>query len=170
MTTPTRRGLARGSALVLVVILLLVMTVVSVAVVRLASQARITSAAQSSHDALVECANAAQAQLWAAIGVNGKSYYQQPSSTMTVTSLRLPDGKELLAPAHIDGPASSSPALGIRSVAAGSPAGTTGDGDSTNTFTGGRSGVGAGATWVTARCKDASGRAHEIEFAFKFSL
>lgn len=168
---PTRRRPARGSALVLVVILLLVMTAVSAAVVRLASQGRIGASAQSSHEALIECASAAKAQLWAAIAVNGKQYYTAPSSSMVVTSVRLPDGKELLAPAHLDSGNTSNPASAIRQLPAGSPTGFYGDLDTTNTFVGGgASAASSSATWVTARCKDASGRVHEVEFAFRFSI
>ncbi len=168
---PNRRRPARGSAIVLVVILLVVMTAVSVAVVRLASQGRISAGAQSSHEALIECANAAKAQLWAAIAVNGKQYYTAPSGSMVVTSLQLPDGKQLLSPAHLDSGDTSNPAQAIRQVPAGSPTGFYGDLDTTNTFVGGgASAASASATWVTARCRDAAGRVHEVEFAFRFSL
>jgi hypothetical protein len=165
-----QRRPARGSALVLVAILLVAMAAVSVAVVRLASQGRISASAQSSHQALVECASAAKAQLWAAIAVGGKQYYQAPSSTMVVTSLHLPDGKELLSPAHLDSGDTSTPAAAIGAVGAGSPNGFFGDTDSTNTFRDTTTGESPEATWVTARCRDSAGRTHEVEFAFRFSL
>lgn len=168
----SRRHPARGSALVLVAILLVAMAAVSVAVVRLASQGRISAGAQSAHQALIECASAAKAQLWAAIAVNGKQYYTSPSSTMVVTSLQLPDGKELLSPAHLDSGDTSTPAAAIRAVGAGSPTGFFADVNVTNRFNPlpeGNGGDGT-ATWVTARCRDSAGRTHEVEFAFRFSL
>lgn len=171
--TARRRRAPRGSALVLVVILLAAMTAVSVAVLRLSGQGRIGAATLSSHEALVECANAAKAQLWAAIATNGKSYIANPSSSVVVTSLTLPDGKELLAPAHLDSGSTSTPSAGIRQAAASSPTGIYGDMDATNTIVGGGANSGSGnnqATWVTARCRDQSGRMHEVEFAFRFSL
>lgn len=170
MTTATRRPIERGSALILVVLLLLAMTLTSVAVVQLSSQGRANAAAQSGHDALVECANAAQAQLWAAVATNGKSYYLDAGTApMTVASIRLRDGKELLSPAHIDSIAPVLTSAGIRTTPAGDPSGSSGDSDSTNTFKAFRSGKGF-ATWVTARCIDSVGRAHEVEFAFRFSI
>lgn len=175
MTRRTPHLPARGSALVLVVILLAAMATISVAIVRLSGQARIRAAAQSSHDALTECANAAKAMLWSALAVNGKSYYLTPSTAITVTSLKLPDGKELYAPAHLNSGSTVASTDVIRHVVASSPGGFfgTGDDDTTNRLwvgAGRGSGDGSSATWIVARCTDASGRVHEIEFAFRFSL
>lgn len=165
---PTRA--IRGSALLLVMILLLVMSLVAASAVTLSSQERIAAAAQTSYDALVECATAAQARLWAAAAQSGASYYAEPSATMVVTSIRLADGRELMAPAHIDATGEVHPSEGIVSAPTGSPNGLPLDDDTTNTILGGQGRRTRLGTWVVARCTDSSGRQHEVEFAFRFSL
>jgi hypothetical protein len=142
---------------------------VAASAVTLSSQERINAQAQTSYGALVECANAAQAQLWATVSVAGKAYYTTPSTTMTVTSIHLPDGRELMAPAHV-GDGSPTPAEAIRGALVGSPDGQQRLVDTTNTMAGGMASRSTGGTWVTARCVDAAGRAHEVEFAFQLSL
>ncbi len=163
----------RGHVLLVVFILLVVLAAVGSATVLLSSRGRIAAGAQAGYDSLVECANAAQAQLWAQVGVQGHQYYRQPSSTMTVLSIALRDGTELMAPAHLDGTPASTVAQGIRSgVPAGTADGLSQDQDGTNKLFGGngRSGLGGGGTMATARCKDAVGRVHEVEFSFRFAL
>jgi hypothetical protein len=152
-------------------ILLAVLTIIGVSAVTLSSQERMNAHAHSNYDALVECATAAQAQLWSQVGVNGTAYYKSPSPTMTVTSLTLSDGRELASPAHLDSTAPILVSAGIGGGPVGDPQGQTWVEDTTNRITAsGPGGPGGGGTWVTARCVDSFGRVHEVEFAFKFTL
>jgi hypothetical protein len=164
----------RGSVLLVTFILLAVLAATGAAAVLLSSRGRLSAGAQAGYDAVVECANAAQAKLWASIGVHGHGYYRSPPAGMVVESMTLAGGKELAAPAHIDSGPLASIADAMYAGVTGTSDGLGTDQDSTNTL---RSSVerrpgggGEPATIVTARCRDLTGRVHEVEFSFRFSL
>lgn len=165
---PRPRPVSRGSALVLALVLLGVLTVIGAASVLLASQERVNASSKSKIDFLNACANAAQAKIWAEMTQYGLSYL---GSTVQVTPMNLPDGTTVVAPAHygqLDGtpPTVQSVTFKVES--------DSGEGNSMNErdCTNGACGlVPLGQTYgMTALCKDAAGREYEIELAVKFAL
>ncbi len=163
------RSSQRGASLIVAMVLLAVLSVVGVAAVVLSGQERINAGAQFGYQALVECANAAQAKFWADLQVRGLGYLSPATaSTIAVTSIRLPDGRTLDAPAHYGSTGTFYASHGIGTGSAGTPSAQGGDIDITNLIVGGR--PPGQPTWVTARCTDSAGREHEVEFAFRFSF
>ncbi len=156
---------ARGSSLVFTVVLLAVLSVIGAAAVALSAEERISASEKSQYAALVECANAAQAKLWADMGLYGMRYQQ-----IQVSSIKLPNGMELVAPAHYGW--TGTPAQTAADVISIGPAGGIdpgGDSDATNRIVN-QGSQGTAGNYMTARCKDAQGREHEVEVAFKFAL
>jgi hypothetical protein len=167
MSTPRDpRTPARGSTLLLAMVLLAVLSVVGVAAVSLSSQERTNAAAKGKRDALFACANAARMVLWAELARYGQNHL---TSDAPIAELVLPDGTRFAAPAHYDTPSSAV----VKSVALERlvPISLEGEtGDLTNSF---RSPGGDGSTrsyTAVARCTDPKGRALEVEFVIAFSL
>ncbi|HSN91484.1 MAG TPA: type II secretion system protein [Anaeromyxobacteraceae bacterium] len=167
MPRPVPRPLPRGSALVLALVLLGVVTVIGAASVLLASQERVNASSKSKIDFLNACANAAQAKIWAEMTQYGLSYL---GSTVQVTPVTLPDGTTVVAPAHygqLEGtpPSVQSVTFKVESSGGENPMN---ERDCTNGACGL---VPLGQTYgMTALCKDAGGREHEVELAVKFAL
>lgn len=165
MARRSPRRIARGSALVVSIILIGVLTVIGVAAVSLSTQERANAAAQSRVDAVYACANAAISKLWSEIAVKGTGF---AGSTATVTSIRLPDGTVLTAPAHYDTFAAGSASVGsgVRSTL--SYGSQQKESNLSNTM---RETVPVGqAQILNAHCKDPSGRELEVEVVFRFAL
>jgi hypothetical protein len=80
-------------------VLLGALTVVGVAAVSLATRERSNAAAYARVDYALQCANAAQAKLWTEMAQSGMAYL---GSGAAVSSLTLPDGTLIEAPAHYD--------------------------------------------------------------------
>lgn len=166
MRRSQKRRIARGSALAVSVILVGVLTVIGVAAVSLSTQERAAAAASGRIDAIYQCANAAIAKLWSEIAVQGTGL---SGSSATISSITLPDGTKLTAPAHYDTlSGGTAPTIGsaIRSSR------TTGaqqkEANLSNTM---RPTVQIGQAQVmNAHCKDANGRELEVEIVFKFAL
>jgi hypothetical protein len=95
-SNPTRP--ARGSSLLLVMILLGVLAAVGAAAVTLSSRDRINAAAKGRRDLVAACASAAQAQIWAELARFGPRWL---GSDNPITELRLADGTRL-GPLHYD--------------------------------------------------------------------
>jgi type II secretory pathway pseudopilin PulG len=165
--TPTRSS-QRGSTLVVSMILLGVLMVIGVAAVSLSSRERQSADAQKRYQLLVECANAAQAKIWAEIARWGPGYL---SSGRPVTSIVLPDGTKLESPAHYA--AGSPPTPQIKDIVFTVPQGAGGgpvvERDCTNQAC---STAAAGGTpfGVLAHCVDAAGREYEVELAFRLGI
>jgi hypothetical protein len=168
---PPRPPSPRGSALLLAMVLLGVLTVIGAAAVMLASQERSNAAAKNRIDALVACANAAQAKIWAEAAQSGIGYL---NSGWQVTPMNLPDGTKVIAPAHFGQTTGTPPTVTqvtFRTELKASTEGNTGLGDCTNRMACGVGQGGPGRTYaLTALCRDAQGREYEVELAVKFAL
>ncbi len=157
----------RGAALPLSLILLGVLTAVAVAAVSLSGQERVNAGAYSRIDFVQECATAAQAKLWAELAYSGTGYLGTP---VTISSVKLPDGSLITAPAHYD----QKPDALVKDVviavesSAGTGAGASQDRDCTNNACGMK--AGQGTQRIVATCVDQRGRALEIELSLKFNL
>lgn len=163
----SRAPAPRGNTLIIAMIMLTVLSIIGVAAVSLSTQERRNAGAAKEQDAAVLCANAAQAKLWAEISARGTGYLSK-TNTMTVTSIKLIDGRQLWAPAHFGSTTTTPVGSGVGTGSAGSSTGLATDVNVSNTMLGG-TGSGAG-TWFTARCVDDNGREHEVEFGFRFAL
>src|SRR5512142_1192039 len=89
-----KRQPARGSTLLLVMILLGVLSVIAVAAVALSSQERTNASLKTSRDRLVACASAAQAAIWSEFLAYGPNYL---ASGRQVPEIQLGDGTRLRA-------------------------------------------------------------------------
>lgn len=161
----------RGAALPLAMILLAVLTVIAAAAVKLSSQERQNAVSWSQADFIQECANAAQAKLWADMAQNGGTAYF--GSSISVTDIRLPDGTRFVSPGHYDSmqPRADGTLPTVKDlvvVASQDDAGELSEQDCTN----GACGLAApGRTYsIQAYCVDATGRSLELELAVKFAL
>lgn len=158
----------RGSTLVLVTVLLLVLAVVGVAAVRLSSQERVNAAAKGTRDQLVACANAARLQLWAEISRSGPGFLKSGDPAEDII---LPDGTVLTAPAHFTSAGKDAePIVDLVSL---TPMFTTkagGGGDMTNKMVDPRKMEGGLGNRILARCRDPKGRELLVEFTTKFAL
>lgn len=166
---------ARGSTLVIALILLAVLSVIGVAAVSLGSRERTNASAKARVDALLSCAQAARAQVWAEVARYGPGYF---SSTRSLDApIDLAGYGELAAPAHYD----STTAMRVDQVIVGFD-GAASDGapapvrDLTNAAPG-TDGVLGGKVWrITARCSRPdladSSRTNqfEVEFSMRFAL
>jgi hypothetical protein len=156
----------RGAALPLALILLAVLTAIAVAAVSLSGQERVNAASYGKIDFVNECANAAQAKIWAEMAYQGSAYLSAPTA---VTYVKLPDGTLLTSPAHYDQAATALVKDVVLKVQ--SSAGTGGDvneRDCTNSACG-LTPLG-GTQMIMAHCVDQQGRALEIELGVKFAL
>lgn len=165
-----RRVLARpprGAALPLALILLGVLTVVAMAAVSLSSRERVSAAAYSRIDFMTECANAAQAKLWAEMAYGGQAIF---GSALQVTHVQLPDGTKITSPAHFDWKAGTTTVKDVvLKVESSAGAGAdVNERDCTNSACGL---MPLGATHlVVAHCVDRDDRELELELAIKFAL
>jgi hypothetical protein len=87
----------RGSALLLVIILLGILTAIGAAAVTLSSRDRINAGAKTRRDFMLACANAAQLKVWAELNRYGTKWFQP--GAFQATELVLADGTRL-APLH----------------------------------------------------------------------
>ncbi len=165
---PGSRPALRGSTLIITVILLAVLAVLGVAAVSLGSQERINASAKGKRDALYACANAARMQIWAELAKFGRGYFD---STSAPSTLSLPDGTTLTAPAHYSAHMTSGmtvTGIVLRNTVQTASAATAID--LTNTFNFMQNLNHATAYTVVARCTDRMGRELEIEFVTSLVL
>jgi hypothetical protein len=165
-----RRTPPRGSALLMAIALLAVLTVIGTAAVALSSQERQNAAANTRLDFLTACANAAQAKIWAEMAQYGLGYL---GSSVQVSARDLGDGTKVAAPAHYDDFDAAATAKLVKNVvfkveSSGTTQASLNERDCTN----GACGMTPlGQTYgMTALCIDHSGREFEIELAVKFAL
>jgi Tfp pilus assembly protein PilX len=161
-----RHRSARGSTLILVVVLLMVLAVIGVAAVSLGSQERGNASSKTQRDRLYACASAARMQIWAELARYGRGYFD---STNTPASLTLPDGTVLTAPSHYDTAATvqvSSIVLKNTVKTSSSPVAT----DLTNAFNFMQGLNTATGYTVVAKCKDAQDHELEVEFVTSIIL
>lgn len=158
---------ARGSSLVLAMILLGVLAVIGVAAVQLGSQERVNAAGKARRDLMLACAHAARAQLWVDLTRSGSTYLRAET---VPTALVLPDGTELQAPSA---PTYSdkkglpvADLIGLVTLNLPTEAAIR---DITNTMTKGR-GPSSPGYRILARCRDAKGRELSVELNLRFAL
>ncbi len=167
MARPPPSRTPRGAALPLSLILLAVLTAIAVAAVSLSGQERVNAASYSRIDFVNECATAAQAKVWAELASLG-TYMGQP---VAITSIQMPDGSVLTAPAHYDSKPGTTLVTDVMMVgesSSGSKNAMQFERDITNTSRGRNKGL---STYrIVAHCKDDRGRALEIELSLKFAL
>lgn len=156
----TRRWLrsARGSTLLLVVILLGVLAIIGAAAVSLGAQERTNAAIKSRRDALAACAAAAQAALWAELLKYGPRYLGSDRAVGTIT---LPDGTRLSMGHYDQDPDTTVVNQAVRPISC-----DTGQAEEFVDLTN-RDAVlrlGGHCYQVVAHCRDPMGRELEIEF------
>jgi hypothetical protein len=158
----------RGSTLLLTVILLVVLTVMGVAAIRLGTQERTNAAAKGRRDALVACAYAARIELFNQLNVRGSGYLD---SNELPTEIVLADGTELSAPSARTG--SDKDGLTVTELIVKHEFNTAAAAkmmDFTNKMVDAQyAGSGIGKA-IVARCRDAKGRELYVEFTTKFAL
>lgn len=168
--TPSRPN---GSALLLAILLLLVLSIIGAVAVSVASQERVNASAQARVEFLTACANAAQAKIWAEMAQFGLGYL---GSTVTITPETLPDGTKIMAPAHYadfdpDATARLVKDVVLKHENSGGGTGASGSGEERDCTNGACGLVPLGSTYsMTAVCQDAAGRKYELELGIKFAL
>jgi type II secretory pathway pseudopilin PulG len=163
--TPRR---PRGNTLIVSMILLGVLSVIGVAAVSLSARERQNANAQKRYQTLIECANAAQAKIWAEVAHWGPGYL---TSANPVTSITLPDGTKLTSPAHYLGDGGSTPLVKdvVFTVPQGAGGGPNSEQDCTNQNCA-MAAAGGAPYGAVAHCVDANGREYEVELAFRLGL
>lgn len=167
----TRVPSARGSTLVIALILLAVLSVIGVAAVSLGSRERANASGKQRVDSLVACAQAARAQIWAEVARYGPGYFS--SSRALDAPIDVSGYGELSAPAHYD----SSTTMHVDEVIVGFEGGAS-DGapapmrDLTNAAPGSDALTGGRVWRITARCTDSRPEHNkfEVEFSMRFAL
>ena len=162
----------RGSAMLLAMVILAVLTLVAVASLQLAHGDSVTVNRQQNYRILVACAEAANRKLWA-------EYGNRQGTVQSVTPYVVADTKNAkgdwmqLAVGHYDSDIGG-PLVAItfddqvmKLLGATAMSGGITDLDTTNTF---RAPLLGTPYLLTAHCKDASGRQYEIEMAVRFGL
>lgn len=163
------RSPARGSTLIIALILLAVLSLIGVAAVSLSTQERANAAAKARVDALGACAQAARAQVWAEVARHGPGYLL--STKALDAPIEISGYGTLAAPAHYD----STTAMKVNEVVMAFDRGASDGGsplvlDLTNGDPRAE-GLGGGRAYrIVARCVDPAGRALEVEFSMRFAL
>ena len=161
---------ARGSTLLVSMILLAVLSLIGVAAVSLSGRERVAAGARSGNAMLVECAQAAQAQVFAELARWGPGYLTSARQLDTVT---LPDGTVLTAPAHYGTNlgAATPPTVKdvVLTVVQGAGGGPVQETDCTNKACF-MSGTSQDPYVVVARCTDKAGRTYEAELSFRLGI
>lgn len=158
----------RGSTLIITIILLAVLAVLAAAAIRLSMGERINASAKGSRDRMYACANAARVAVWSELGKYGQGYF---GSTDLPTSIALPDGTTLAAPAHYSQDMTET--MQVKDVVLKNQMGcpqSASKGDLTNAFRSIRGTCNSDAYTVVARCTDRSGTELEIEFVTALAL
>jgi type II secretory pathway pseudopilin PulG len=158
----------RGSTLIIVVILLAVLAVLAVGAVRLSMGERSNASAKGTRDRMYACANAARVAVWSELAKYGQGYF---ASTDLPSSIALPDGTTLTAPAHYS--VDMNATMQVKDVVVKNPIGcpkTSARGDLTNTFRSVRSDCNSDAYSIVARCTDGKGNELEVEFVTALAL
>jgi hypothetical protein len=160
---------ARGGTLIIALILLAVLSVLGVAAVSLGSRERANASGKARVDALVACAQAARAQIWAEVARYGPGFLK--GNNTLDAPIQLSGYGTLAAPAHYD----TTTSMRVDQVVAGFDNGVS-DGiaapiaDLTNGDALKDGLLGGRAMRITARCTDTRGNSFEVEFSMRFAL
>jgi hypothetical protein len=156
---------ARGSALLMVTVLLAVLAVIGVAAVSLGSQERINASAKGTRDRMAACANAARLTIWAELARYGSANIRGPLAERPVT---LSNGTILSAPSHYaQDPTQLIEIRRFTAPLASASAAADNLTNLTNIIVRSEAGLGSGTTTAytfVARCRDRDGREVEVEF------
>ena len=162
----------RGSALIVTMIILAVLTLVGMSSLQLAQADAVSVNRQLTYRTLVACAEAAEKKLWAEYAVQGGSLQQV--MPLIVPGTQLPNGRgTTLSIAHYDsdslGPnvAVSFNEDSFKALPASAMSGGIQELDQSNTF---RSSLLGQPYLVVAHCRDARDRQYEIELVVRFGL
>ena len=162
----------RGSALLVVMVILAVLTLVGLSSLQLAQGDSVTVNRQINYRTLVACAEAAEKKLWAEYAVQGGSL--QTVMPLVMPGTQLPSGKgTVLSIAHYDSD-SQGPNVAVtfddkafKPLPAAAMSGGIQELDQTNTF---RTSLLGQPYLVIAHCRDARDRQYEIELVVRFGL
>jgi len=157
----------RGSALILVVIILAVLALMGVAALSLSQQEAANVSRQVNYQMVVACAEAAQRKIWAEIAAANGSIPQQSLPTV----IPHPYGAMRMSAGHFDQDTSAITQVQLRDNAVKeTPPNATSGGleiDDTNRFA---SGFLNRHYFVFAHCRDSKDRQYEVELMVKFGL
>jgi len=162
----------RGSALIVTMIILAVLTLVGMSSLQLAQADAVSVNRQLTYRTLVACAEAAEKKLWAEYAVQGGSLQQV--MPLVIPGTQLPNGRgTTLAIAHYDSD-SAGPNVAVsfnedsfKALPASAMSGGIQELDQSNTF---RSSLLGQPYLVVAHCRDARDRQYEIELVVRFGL
>jgi hypothetical protein len=158
----------RGSTLLLTIVLLLVLTVMGVAAIKLGTQERVNAAAKEKRDFLVACANAARIQVWSELAKQGADYLESPDLPGTII---LADGSRLTAPSAPTGSPKDGKSVGdlieVRTLLTTKQAAGM---DMTNRIVNPQDQSRSAGNVIVTRCRDPKGRELYVEFTTKFAL
>lgn len=156
----------RGSAMVLVVIILAVLAMLGAAALRLAQQEAVNVSRRIDYQVLASCAEAAQKRVWADIAKYGTN--ASPLLKPTI----IPGANTRLVIGHFDNDITDVTSVtfadGLTPVPKDAMSGGIDDNNLTNTIATSR---GGGSPYMlTAHCTDKRGRQYEVELLVKFGL
>ncbi len=164
---PFSRRASRGSALILVVIILAVLALMGAAALSLSQQEAANVSRQVNYQMLVACAEAAQRKLWAEMAAANGSIPQ----TSRPTVIPHPYGEMRMSAGHFDQDPLPITDVQFRdnAIKETPPNATSGglDIDDTNRFS---SGFLNQHYFVYAHCRDSKDRQYEVELMVKFGL
>ncbi len=154
----------RGSVLVVAIILLAVLAAIAASAIILSGQGRVNASAQSRHDMMIQCAQAAQAEIINEAAHYGSKYF---GSNLPLGQMVLPDGTTLTM-GHYGQSPDGGLTVSVAALAIQDNISTTGLGsDITNKDRAGN----LGSSYIASvHCVDYSGRPYEIEVGLRFGL
>jgi hypothetical protein len=164
---------SRGSALIVTMIILAVLTMVGMSSLQLAQADSVTVNRQLTYRTLVACAEAAEKKLWAEYAVQGGSLQQVTPLIVPGTQVT-PGGKgTVLSIGHYDADQAGPTVpvqfneLSFKALPAAAMSGGIQELDQSNTF---RSSLLGQPYLVVAHCRDARDRQYEVELVVRFGL
>jgi hypothetical protein len=154
-----RRG-ARGSSIIPTLVIVLGLTVLSLAALNLATRGTISAAHKAHGDQLTACANAAAQRVLAEYALAG-------ANVGSITAAGIPGGPTL-GLGHFDSGMTVNILGNLRELAPAAGGQTPTDFDTTNTILG--SSLGGKPYSVAAHCTDGQGRQYEVELFVRLGL
>ena len=164
---PRRRHGPRGSALVLVTIILAVLLLLGLAALKLSEQESLSVSRGNDYKMLRACADAAEKKLWAEYAL-----YNGAASKVRPTVVPGAGGDMRLSISHYDSDPTAVTEVAFdeksfRRLERNAMSGGMGEMDQSNTF---RSEFGGEPYLVVAHCTDARARQYEVELLVRFGL
>lgn len=151
---------ARGSSIVPTLVIVVGLTVLSLAALNLATRGTISAAHKAHGDQLTACANAAAQRVLAEYALSGVT-------VSTITAAGIPGGPTL-GLGHFDGDMTATIKGNLVELSPAAGGQTPADFDTTNTILG--SSLGGKPYSVSAHCTDGQGRQYEVELFVRLGL